>query len=75
MQMRRSLGAGEKECSTLDSGEFHLERKYYAHREGVMAGYLEEVLLELKAKREAARCLPQVGIWKTCARSTDSLVH
>lgn len=48
--MHRSLGAGEKEGSTLESGEFHLERRYYAHREGVMAGFLEEVLLELKAK-------------------------
>lgn len=74
MHMHRSLGAGEKEGITLESGQLHLERRYYTHREGVMAGFLEEVLLELKAKMDC-ECLPQAGIWGTCTRSTDSLVH
>lgn len=39
-----------------------------------MAGFLEEVLHELKAKMDC-ECLPQAGIWETCTRSTDSLVH
>lgn len=44
------LGAGEKETSTLQSGELHLEGREHGHREVVMTGFLEEVFLKLSAE-------------------------